>query len=345
MLAAEVLEVLRPRPGMRIADVTFGLAGHARLIADRIGPDGLVIGVDRDAETLQRAAAKLSRAGYRVQAEGLPSPSPAGGSAGASGEEDRAGPDPAEPEPPAVARRKRAAAKAGELHLHHAVFAALPAVLAAEGVGGLDGLLADLGVSSPQIDDPKRGFSYMRAGPLDMRMDRSRGRTAGELLATVEPAVLAKGLRELGDEPAAEMIADALCSEARAGRLTLTGHVAGLIVRVTAGMPTRETRGGKPLHPAARTFQALRMMVNRELETLAELLRVAPAVIRPGGRLAVISFHSGEDRLVKRSLDAGVAAGTWSRVGRRPVRAGEEELESNPRARSAKLRWAIRAEG
>ncbi len=181
--------------------------------------------------------------------------------------------------------------------LRHANFAGLPAVLAAEGIAGVDGLVADLGMSSMQVDDPGRGFSFLRDGPLDMRMDRSRGKTAADLLNTLSAEELAAAFRDLGDEPMAEAIAAAVVA-----RRPL-GTTAELRAVIDAAAPVTVVRGvGAPperkqlLLPATRVFQALRMLVNRELANLQQLLRVLPDVLAPGGTAAVISFHSGEDR-------------------------------------------------
>lgn len=210
----------------------------------------------------------------------------------------------------------------------------------------VDSLLADLGMSSMQVDDPTRGFSYVREGPLDMRMDRTRGRPAAELLASLSPQELARALREFGDEEQAERLAPAIVQAARTGELATTVQLAELIQR-TLGLrkPWKLRAGPKKwnLHPAARTFQALRILVNRELANLAHLLRILPDVLRPGGVAAIISFHSGEDRLVKTAFRQGLRAGIYSAIADEPIRAGEEERWTNPRSRSAKLRWARRA--
>jgi 16S rRNA (cytosine1402-N4)-methyltransferase len=230
--------------------------------------------------------------------------------------------------------------------LHHANFAGLPGVLAAEGVAA-DVLVADLGMSSMQVDDPERGFSYVRDGPLDMRMDRSRGRTAAQLLATIAEADLARALRELGDEPEAERVAAALVLARRRQPLERTGDVARVLLEASRGGGWRlhPTPGKWNLHPAARTFQVLRILVNRELANLGELLRVLPACLAPGGRTAVINFHSGEDRLVKAAFREGLHAGVYEAVADEPVRASFAERTGNPRARSAKLRWARKPPG
>jgi 16S rRNA (cytosine1402-N4)-methyltransferase len=240
--------------------------------------------------------------------------------------------------------RERLEAVGFPFSLHHANFAALPSVLAAEGVEAVDCLLADLGMSSMQVDDAERGFSYVRDGPLDMRMDRSRGRPASQLLATMPEEELARALRDLGDEPEAERLAAVIGAAAQRGELQRTRDLARVIMEVTKAEPWRlHPRPGKwNLHPAARTFQALRILVNRELANLEQLLRVLPAVLRSGGRAAIISFHSGEDRLVKAAFRDGQRAGTYAAIAPEPIRATLEERAANPRSRSAKLRWARR---
>lgn len=226
-------------------------------------------------------------------------------------------------------------------------FAGLLNVLATQGLAAADLVLADLGMSSMQVDDPERGFSYMRDGPLDMRMDRDRGRTAAQLLATLPEAEIAQALRDLGDEPQADKIAAAIV--AARGRQTIerTGELARLIQEATQE-PGKTWRlhpspGRWEPHPAARTFQALRILVNRELANLRELLRVLPDCLRTGGRVAIISFHSGEDRLVKAAFRDGERTGVYGRISEEAVRASFTERTANPRSRSAKLRWTKKA--
>ena len=244
--------------------------------------------------------------------------------------------------------RERLEAVGHPFRLHHGNFAALPAYLAAEGVEAVDALVADLGMSSMQVDDAGRGFSYVRDGPLDMRMDRSRGRTAAQLLATISEDDLRRALEEYGDEPDAAGVARALVEARGRAPLERTGDLAR-VLREAAGENADAPRRLRPapgkwdLHPAARTFQALRILVNRELGNLEQLLRVLPSVLRPGGRAAVISFHSGEDRLVKAAFRDGLQAGAYARVAPEPARASFAERAANPRARSAKLRWAVRS--
>jgi 16S rRNA (cytosine1402-N4)-methyltransferase len=246
--------------------------------------------------------------------------------------------------------RERLQAVGSWFALHQGNFAGLPAILAAEGVSSVDAVVADLGMSSMQVDDAERGFSYRRDGPLDMRMDRSRGKTAAQLLATISQKELGDALREWGDEPHAQTIAAAIVAARQRQPLERTAQLAGIILDATRedreGAEWRLHPGPKRwnLHPAARTFQVLRILVNRELANLEQLLRVLPDCLKPGGRAAIISFHSGEDRLVKSAFRAGLAAGTYARTSPEPLRATEEEKAANPRARSAKLRWAERAE-
>lgn len=246
--------------------------------------------------------------------------------------------------------RERLDATGLPFRLHHSNFAALPAILAAEGVGTVQAVLADVGMSSMQVDDAQRGFSYVRDGPLDMRMDRSRGRTAAQLLATIAEPDLAQALRDLGDEPEAERIAAALVGARQVRPLERTSDVTRVILEATqpAGTKSRWRLHPAPgrwnLHPAARTFQALRILVNRELGNLEQLLRVLPDLLAPGGVAAIISFHSGEDRLVKSAFRAGWHSGAYSDISTEPIRATLTERTANPRSRSAKLRWARRTE-
>jgi 16S rRNA (cytosine1402-N4)-methyltransferase len=229
--------------------------------------------------------------------------------------------------------------------LHHGNFAGLQSILGAEGVTGIDGVLADLGMSSMQVDDPERGFSYVRDGPLDMRMDRTRGRSAAQVLANISHSDLALALRELGDEPDAERIAAAIIAAREQGELARTSDLARVIQQAATTGSAKPWRlhpapGRWNLHPAARTFQALRILVNRELANLEQLLRLLPALLRPGGRAAIISFHSGEDRLVKSAFRDGLRSGVYEAISQEPIRASFAERQENPRSRSAKLRWA-----
>jgi 16S rRNA (cytosine1402-N4)-methyltransferase len=234
--------------------------------------------------------------------------------------------------------------------LHHANFAGLPSVLGVESIAAVDGLLADLGMSSMQVDDPERGFSYVRDGPLDMRMDRSRGRSAAELLASLSTEEIAQALAEYGDEPAAQRLARAIVSarsrqpiERTSDLVRIIGEALQVPVERGGGWRLRPDRQRWQTHPAARTFQALRILVNRELANLRELLRVLPSCLKPGGRAAIISFHSGEDRLVKSAFRSGLEQGVYDLAAESPLRADFAEKQANPRSRSAKLRWVQRS--
>lgn len=240
--------------------------------------------------------------------------------------------------------RPKLEAAGGLFGLHHTNFAGLPTVLAIEGVAQVDGVLADLGMSSMQVDDRDRGFSFMRDGPLDMRMDSTRGRTAAQLLATLSRDELAACFSELGDEPQAGAIADAIVRVRETKPIERTKELRALIeaaapVRIdrTPGAPSERKQA---LAPVTRVFQALRILTNRELANLQQLLRVLPTILKPGGTAAIISFHSGEDRLVKAAFRDGLRAGVYSSVSPDAIRCTFEERRANPRARSAKLRVA-----
>jgi 16S rRNA (cytosine1402-N4)-methyltransferase len=239
---------------------------------------------------------------------------------------------------------ERLAAVGSSFHLHHSNFAGMQQVLAVHGISQVDAILADLGMSSMQVDDSNRGFSYSRNGSLDMRMDRSRGQTAAQILATIAKDELAGHLQRLGDEPQADLIASAIVVARQAGPITTTKELARIIQEATKqqSWQLHPSAGKWNLHPAARTFQALRILVNRELANLEHLLRMLPAVLKPGGCAANISFHSGEDRLVKSAFRAGEQAGLYASISADPVRPTWNERTQNPRSRSAKLRWARR---
>jgi 16S rRNA (cytosine1402-N4)-methyltransferase len=236
----------------------------------------------------------------------------------------------------------------------HGAYADLPAILAGLGVAAVDGILLDLGVSSPQLDVAARGFSFSRPGPLDMRMDPTIGPTALDLLRTTDEADVADLLFTLGEERHARRIARLIGEAIAADRLHTTTDLAGVVARA---IPAREQRTSK-IHPATRTFQALRIAVNRELDQLERFLAAFPDLLAPGGRCAIVSFHSLEDRLVKQrfrdlawesSLPPALAARAGERtaavcapITRKAIVAGDAELAANPRARSARLRVCAR---
>jgi 16S rRNA (cytosine1402-N4)-methyltransferase len=237
--------------------------------------------------------------------------------------------------------REKLARISRNFSLHHANFAGIAKVLAAENIPRVDALLADIGVASTQIDDPARGFSYKRPGPLDMRMDPTRGQPASALLARIPEKELADALLELGDETDAPAIARLIVQRRAESPITTTQQLMAIVCE--ARDFTLQRAAGAKLHPAARTFQALRILVNRELANLDNLLRILPDLLAPSATVAIISFHSGEDRRVKKAFKDGLRTGLYSEISESPITASPDELECNPRSRSAKLRYARRA--
>ena len=229
------------------------------------------------------------------------------------------------------AAARNLAAHAGSFELRHAAFSELDQVLP----GQVDGMLFDLGVSSLQLDRPDRGFSFQAEGPLDMRMDPSRGMTAEQVLRRLPEDELARVLREYGEERFARRVARVIKQAIGTTGLHTTRDLAELLERTVR-------RSGK-IHPATRTFQALRIYVNSELDELADALRKAPGLLKPGGRLVVISYHSLEDRIAKQTLRALAARGVVEILTKKPVRPTPEEVEQNRRSRSARLRAAKRS--
>ena len=222
-----------------------------------------------------------------------------------------------------------------EITLHHASYAEMAGRVPP---GSADGVLADLGVSSMQFDDASRGFSFQADAPLDMRMNPHAELSADQVVNQFDEKTLADLIYEFGEERRSRRIARAIC---RARPVKSTAHLAQVVS--AAARPMNQPRG-KGIHPATLTFQAIRIYVNRELEDLRVLLESAPKVVKPGGRLVVISFHSLEDRMVKDALRDGAREGVWEPLTRKPVIASEAETAENPRARSAKLRAAARTE-
>jgi 16S rRNA (cytosine1402-N4)-methyltransferase len=280
VLPAETLKLLDPKPGQVWVDCTVGGGGHTRLIAERIGPDGRVIGLDQDPTMLELARAKL---------QNLP------------------------------------------VELVHANFDQLAEVLAARGITQVDGVFADLGFSSDQLEQATRGLSFREDGPLDMRLDPSSGETAADLVNQMSEEGLADIFWEFGEERYSRRVAKRIVERRSAKPFTTTADLASV---VRSCVP----RSGK-LDPATRVFQALRIAVNDELGALDRLLAILPKVVKPGGRAGIISFHSLEDRRVKQAFRT---PGVWRQVTKKPVEASENEVANNPRARSAKLRVAER---
>jgi 16S rRNA (cytosine1402-N4)-methyltransferase len=224
-------------------------------------------------------------------------------------------------------------------------YAGARGVLKELALDGVDALLADLGVSSMQLDRPERGMSFKTDGPLDMRMDRSRGRTAAEWLVKASENEIADALVRFGDEPDAAKIAAALAALAAEGRAPKTTAELAAAVSAAKGLGSERfvKKDASARHPAARTFQALRIAVNSERESLEQLLRDVPSLVRPGGRAAFLTFHSGEEALVQDSLRAQASAGLWLAPIAEPKKPSPEEVRENPRARSARLWRVVRA--
>ena len=244
-------------------------------------------------------------------------------------------------EQPRTEARLRAAGFAGDAFIaRQATFAGLPQVLAAEGVAAANVVIADLGVSSMQIDNPDRGFSYKAAGPLDMRMNPSRGEAAWQLVARLDEGALAAMLSENADEPYATLIAQVLKRTP-----VKTTDALERLVRTTLATAYPRLAKTEVKMSVRRTFQALRVATNEEFSALDALLRALPLCLAPGGRVAIITFHSGEDRRVKKAFQAGARAGVYSEVAQEVIRSAKAETFANRRAAAAKLRWAIRTGG
>jgi len=299
IMIEEIITLLKPTPGMVVADCTLGYGGHANAFMNCLGPEGKLVGFDVDGVELEKAKTRL-----------------------------------AGKETPLVAYNKN--------------FAGIASVMGELGIDGFDIIFADLGVSSMQIDDPSRGISYKNKGPLDMRMDLRLPQTGMGLLMKLSQKELSEGLWELSDEPDHDKIAAAIVRQRQVSPITQTSQLIRLVFdakRLTIKQwKQQQMRKFNTLHPAARTFQALRIMVNDELGVLKELLRIAPDCLKPGGRIGFLSFHSGEDRLVKQSFKDGYKLGIYKGIAKSPIRPRVREIRSNPRSTSAKFRWAIRAD-
>jgi 16S rRNA (cytosine1402-N4)-methyltransferase len=284
VLPAEVLRLLEPRPGQTVVDATIGAGGHARLLAERIGPGGRLIGLDRDAAMLDLARPRLSE---------------------------------------------------WPVTLVQASFDCLAEVLEEQGIAAVDVVLADLGICSDQLDDAQRGFSFQQDGPLDMRLDPAQDEPASALLRRLNERDLADLFWQYGEERFSRRIARRIVETRRTAPLETTLQLAELVRRCIP-----RPRGRRPgIDPATRVFQALRIAVNDELGALDRFLESLPGCIKPGGRVAVISFHSLEDRRVKHSF---ARKELWQVLTKKPVQASAAEMAENSRARSAKLRAAVR---
>ena len=237
--------------------------------------------------------------------------------------------------PKTAARLHSLGYEAGSLTAQRTNFAGLPQALARAGFDGADIVLADLGVSSMQLDDPARGFSAKHDGPLDLRMNPQRGQPASFFLQKIERDKLVRLLIENADEPHAETLAPALAGKLFAGTAALRAAIRASLPRLDKEAVDLSVR---------RVFQALRIAVNDEFSALDTFLRNLPACLRPGGRAAILTFHSGEDRRVKKAFAAGLQDGSYARIATEVIRAAPAERHSNPRSTAAKLRWAQRGE-
>lgn len=214
----------------------------------------------------------------------------------------------------------------------------------AKEAGGFDFVLADLGVSSMQIDNPDRGFSFKVDGPLDLRLNPEKGISAAERLAQIDEGELAGMLWENSDEPYAEELAHAIVTERKHGKpIDTTTRLREVIEETLSFLPEKEKKDTVK-KTCQRTFQALRIDVNNEFEVLYEFMEKLPGALKPGGRAAILTFHSGEDKLVKKALKQGYKEGIYSEIANDVVRPSAEECAQNGRARSTKMRWAVRAE-
>jgi len=240
-------------------------------------------------------------------------------------------------DPEAIERNKERLGAYPNVIYAHGDFRNVDDILEENGITALDGALFDLGMSSFQVDDADRGFSFQKDGPLDMRFDPSRGMPAAEVVNGFGKEELSDIIREYGEERHAGLVAAAICAARKKEYIKTTGE----LTRIVGGAVGRRYRRQK-LHPAARTFQALRIYVNDELGAVEEVLEKTVPLMRAGARICVISFHSLEDRIVKVSFRDMVRSGSLELVTKKPLRPAEEEVRTNPRARSAKLRVAQR---
>ena len=300
VLLKEAIDFLAVQRGGTYLDATVGLGGHSCEIAKRLGAPGHLIGFDKDPKALEVASRWLLVASQ-------------------TGDQQLTTSD-----------QRLATSEWPTVTLLHASFAEVAERVAP---ASLDGLLADLGVSSLQLEDAARGFSFQAESPLDMRMNPVSGETAEQVVNHLDERELADVIYEFGEERRSRRIARAIV---RSRPILTTRQLVAVIS--AAARPMKHER----IHPATRTFQALRIYVNRELDDLKALLEAAPRVLKPGGRLVVISFHSLEDRIVKDAMREGAKQGLYRLLTKKPVTATEEEIDRNPRSRSAKLRAAER---
>jgi 16S rRNA (cytosine1402-N4)-methyltransferase len=310
VLLKEAIDFLAIRRGGTYIDATAGLGGHSYEIAKRLGAPGHLIGFDKDPAALEIARERLAVSSWPL----------------AVSEELKADSSSKE-----RSRNDKLLEDWPRIELIHGSFADLANGQGLKAKGGVHGILADLGVSSLQFDTPARGFSFQADGNLDMRMNPQSELTAEQVVNQFDERELADLIYEFGEERRSRRIARAIV---RSRPIRSTAHLADVIS--AAARPMKHQR----IHPATLTFQALRIFVNHELDDLRALMQAAPQLLKAGGRLVVISFHSLEDRIVKDAMREGAKLGVYRLLTKKPVIASEEEIDCNPRSRSAKLRVA-----
>ncbi|MFC1624151.1 16S rRNA (cytosine(1402)-N(4))-methyltransferase RsmH [Candidatus Omnitrophota bacterium] len=289
-LLEEVIHFLNPVPGNIIIDATIGGAGHAEEIMPKLWPGGMLIGIDRDSESLRIAHERLT---------GLK----------------------------------------GQFKLVNKNFRDLKKITQDLKIGEIDGIVFDVGISSIQMETAERGFSIKHPGPLDMRMDRNQSLTAKDLVNSLSEIELSDLIRNYGEERFHRRIAKGIVAARKRKEIQSTFDLADIVL---SNIPYGNRRKRRRIHPATRTFQAFRIRVNDELVSLEEALGGTPDVLKKGGRVSIISFHSLEDRIVKNILKKFNTQGIFRTLTKKPIRAKEEEILKNPRARSAKLRAAVK---
>ncbi len=311
VLLKEAIDFLNIKRGGTYIDATVGLGGHSYEIAKRLGAPGHLIGLDKDPAALDIARERLVVGRLSLVVGQTTSERP-------------------------PANDQRPALDWPQITLLHRSFAEIGSD---QSPATIDGILADIGVSSLHLNDAARGFSFQADGPLDMRMNPQAELTAEQVVNQIDEVTLANLIYEFGEERRSRRIARAIV---RSRPIRTTAQLADVVSAAARPMNRFEDKNAGRIHPATKTFQAIRIFVNHELNDLRALLEAAPRVIKPGGRLVVISFHSLEDRIVKDALREGVKQGQYKLLTKKPVVAGAEEIDRNPRARSAKLRAAER---
>ncbi|OGX23148.1 MAG: 16S rRNA (cytosine(1402)-N(4))-methyltransferase [Omnitrophica WOR_2 bacterium RIFCSPHIGHO2_02_FULL_45_21] len=287
-MCREAVKYLNLRPGLTIVDATIGTAGHAMKMLEKITPGGRLIGIDRDADSLLIAGARLKEFNQKVD-------------------------------------------------LVHADFRSIDKILLGLNLKKIDGILFDLGASSYQLDSQERGFSFRYDAPLDMRMDKTSYILAYDLVNNLTEKEISDILWSFGQERWHNRIAKYLVRERTRQPISTTNQLKEIVLRA---MPYKFSH--QRIHPATRTFQALRIAVNRELEALSEALEHIPEFLKKGAAVCVLSFHSLEDRIVKHNFRENAQRGIYRLITKKPLVPADEEIKENPRSRSAKMRAAVR---